>query len=858
MQLDFDAGSLVSAIRSLFELNHYEVVGPTKINGAEIDLVATPRSTLFGTSVYIEATIEYVDNDKYGKDIGKLAIVRELDPSAQRVIVSSKGFSLPVRERAAAARVTTLTYGELFAKFERFEPYLNSFLTSTPNGRELDNLNNIYEEPYFDDALGQHQATVFLDSWLESSSPSRPWLVVVGEYGTGKTALTRVLQYRWISAHRRDPKRPIPFRIELRDFSRQFDARGLLHHFLDFNGLGHLSLDFVESLIRSGRAVLLLDGYDEMAQYLSARERRTCLEALATLSAGGARGILTSRPNYFTEAEELQVFETLYSTLQNQNYYLTVADKNLLAQEAAIDRLLGTQFIDRFERQLKDLDERQTEALVNKVLKDDPAGRAVITSLLSKIFRSDEQGNVSLSGKPVIISYLLDIVEGLKEKHAENTDQSSTLGEWQIYKLIVDQLMLRDLRRSPEMSPDERRHFLQRLALLLSRPDRPAIDETDFKDLISREFASELRRRTGEEKGQLVEKLFADLRGSATLTRADELSRRGWCFSHNSLREYLVSEYCVRKLEAGQVVEEEVPISDAMRLFIASLSRAERTHLLDMVSRHWGERGTKRGYGQLLTLLWDSLISLYSDSADPVRSFLEAISGRPIGLNSLDLTRVTVSSEQRACCLAQANFSTSVLVAVDFSSADLRRANFAWSIIDNVRFENADLRDADFGGALIIDADFSGCSLIGTDIRGVNAGEISILIEDDTSPLRRRRLQGLDALGFLNLNGALTERIPERFVVKYHRKFPIVAKILEKLAEQRNRQRRGLVQRGAARGDIKFARQFLQRLEAVRVVEIPGKRDLVQVTEQGREILGRFGETGDLPTELVEFIMQWR
>jgi len=56
---------------------------------------------------------------------------------------------------------------------------------------------------------------------------------------------------------------------------------------------------------------LLLDGYDEMAQFFNSRERRQCLEALATLSADGAKGIITSRPNYFTLSEELQVFEAL-------------------------------------------------------------------------------------------------------------------------------------------------------------------------------------------------------------------------------------------------------------------------------------------------------------------------------------------------------------------------------------------------------------------------------------------------------------------------------------------------------------------------------------------------------------------
>ncbi len=66
----------------------------------------------------------------------------------------------------------------------------------------------------------------------------------------------------------------------------------------------------------------MLDGYDEMAQFLNARERRACLSALAELAADGARGILTSRPNYFTETEELNVFEALYTTIEQGKYYI--------------------------------------------------------------------------------------------------------------------------------------------------------------------------------------------------------------------------------------------------------------------------------------------------------------------------------------------------------------------------------------------------------------------------------------------------------------------------------------------------------------------------------------------------------
>src|SRR3989344_3091229 len=212
-------------------------------------------------------------------------MISQLEPDAKRVIISSSGFSLPVKERAKATHIETLTYDELFRQFEKFDQYISFFLGDSSTADELKELARVYEEPNFDDQLGRDVATDFMRSWRDDTSARTRWLVITGEYGTGKTALTRILQLRWLTEYRNNPALPLPIRIELRNFSRQFDAKGLLHHFLDHNNLGHVSVDFVFSLIRSQRVVLILDGYDEMAQYLHARERRSCLEALAELSA---------------------------------------------------------------------------------------------------------------------------------------------------------------------------------------------------------------------------------------------------------------------------------------------------------------------------------------------------------------------------------------------------------------------------------------------------------------------------------------------------------------------------------------------------------------------------------------------
>ncbi len=467
-----------------------------QIHGAEVDLIAKRKDDPFAANLYIEATIEHVDNDKYGKDVGKFALIHTIEPQANCLIVSSTGFSLPVQERASKSRIQTLTYEQLFSKFQRFDPYVQHALGDTSLGRDLKSLSDTYEEPDFDDSFGSEPATKFLDTWRDSADTNR-WLIVVGEYGTGKTALTKTLQYRWLRKFKNEPKLPIPFRIELRDFSRQFDANGLLHHFLDKNHLGHLPIEFVTALIRAGRIVLILDGYDEMAQYMHARERRACLETLAELSSGGAKGILTSRPNYFSEVEEYQVFEILYSSINEGSYRLRRGLSEAVDREKKIDELIESHFLQRHERQLKDLTPAQTEALISRKLAAD-------ADLRNADFSRATLDAVSLSGANLegasfahALCFGVDLTGALlKEANFKGLDATSSI--------IVARDEASEDGLKTELEGNEALGFLSyagaitdavpRYFILRNQPDFPIVEK------ICRKCSEGLRQRRGLEQ----------------------------------------------------------------------------------------------------------------------------------------------------------------------------------------------------------------------------------------------------------------------------------------------------------------------------------------------------------------------
>ena len=855
MQPSFTPESLPKAVKDLFSQNNYEVTGPEQIHGAEVDLVARSQADPFASPIYIEVTTEYVDNNKYGKDLTKLAMLQKKDPEARCLIVSSSGFSLPVRERAHETGIETLTYGDLFVKFERFEPYMQAVVKAGAKAKFLKELDTVYEEPEFEDCIGKNNATEFLSEWINKKEEKNRWLIIVGEYGTGKTALTQVLQYRWLLNYQKNPSQPIPFRIELRDFTRQFDARGLLHHFLDHNGLGHLSAEFVLSLIRSGRIVLLLDGYDEMAQYLHARERRVCLEALAELSSGGARGILTSRPNYFSETEEFQVFDILYSSISHHSIHLIESDRSVIEQERQIDELLESHFLDRYERVLKDLSPQQTEALVNRRLRNDPDGRDVVLGILRRVFRSmDQEAQISLSGKPVIIAYLLQVVDELKAKTEATTGH---LNEWQLYKLVVDHLMIRDYRRSQYVMPNKRREFLQILSHWLSKRDNACIVESQFRDLIRQFFSRELRRYLPEERNRAVENYFADLRSSATLTRANSIGEdAGWRFSHNSLREFLLTEYLLDRLQSSKTVDMHIPITDPMRFFVSSRQNEKVRHIFLALSKRWPQRHNQHGLGEFLTLLWNASLRLFLKEKDPVHACLVALSGEKIALDGISLRRLCFSTESMPTTLNSCTFRGSELSGVDFTAANCQEADFSQAVLENVTFRGTDLRSCSFNGSLLIDVNISGADLSDCDFRMVDS-ESTILAESPTSLDTLYRMVGKRAMGYLRYHGANTDDVPSRFIYMNFPKFPIVEKICTIMASQSVHQRLGLEKRGISQMDPRFASKFVVFLVRNGLAQTKRNRPgMVWTSAEGREVLGSFCEKEEIPPIIEDFIKE--
>jgi len=838
------AESLPIAIAALLEMNNYSVSHDVHIHGAQVDLLAKSKGDPFAPVLYIEATIEYVSTAKYGKDATKFLLVKAKDPGGVCLCISSTGFTADVSERASASGVQTLTYDELFKRFEKFGDYVDLVIKDAGTKQ----LAAAYEEPQFNDPKGQQFATKWLGHWKQFSSKEAKWLIILGEYGTGKTSLTKILQRRWIEEYHDDPSKALPIRIELRNFSRQFDARGLLHHFLDSNNLSHISIEFILHLIRTGRAVLLLDGYDEMAQFLNSRERRACLKALADLASDGAKGLITSRPNYFTENEELNVFEALYTNLEQNRYYISQADRSFIDDERAVDQLVERYVLSRYERSLQDLTPQQTESLVRRKLSRDPKGQEIILSILRRVFREEDNGQrQALSGKPVIISYLLELVDELRKD--ETATSIETYSEWQLYKMILDRLMLRDAARTSLAAP-LRRKSLQSLSLALSARGVGVADEAVFTKIIDEQFRSELRRLTADERRSKRDELFEELRSSATLTRTTGGGKDGYLFSHNSLREYLVTETLMAGLATREPAIVRVPITAAMRSFVTSMSPDEGKVLVRALSDLWPQRSSGLSLGPYLVLLWDWM-RRHTPSARSALLEVTSLGQAVSHLSDLSVRGLDLGADLHGDTLS-VRADESEFSQTSFSGINLQGSHFRSCVFDEVDFSDCNLRDVNFSSSIIFETNFSNTQLLGSDFRSV---DLDINIKVTGHSRAEEVLVGTSALGWLRFHGALTDNIDDIYVLSNHSKFPIISKISEKLSTNTNNQLLGLTQRGVASADPRCARSFVDRLLALNWATID-KNNLVTATGSGRSALLPLLDAERMAPEIAEFLRE--
>jgi len=142
----------------------------------------------------------------------------------------------------------------------------------------------------------------FIFRWLAENTPRQ--LAVLGEYGQGKSTLSLLLCYQLIQLSKTDTTVRIPILIELRGKTlRTLQPEELLaiwakNYHIDPQALLHLHL--------AGRLLLIFEGFDEIDLSGDTEARIAHFRTLWQLNYERAKIIITGRPNFFLDSQELR------------------------------------------------------------------------------------------------------------------------------------------------------------------------------------------------------------------------------------------------------------------------------------------------------------------------------------------------------------------------------------------------------------------------------------------------------------------------------------------------------------------------------------------------------------------------
>jgi len=478
-------------------------VGPTEIKLLVLclDLDSAADAGQFAMSVH--ALVRLAAQHRYEKSM----------------VVTSAPSTAAAAQLAASLGVQLLTYGQLTAELIDFSEYVDSVVHDYEHFDEYYSLQNYPIIEYFR-WCDLHRYYVDLHAVDPSSSrrfesalsalqgfiedDAHRHLSILGDYGTGKTSLCLQLTYDLARRYQADPvNNRIPIFLALRNF----DIRGGLRRFIVDSlveyGIKIMDYRSFEIMLKSGRFVLILDGFDEMADSLDRQGALQAFNQLAQLVTPASKAILTCRTHYFRS--ESQSMESL-----------TVDTMTPLMREVHSRRTFQIMELLKFdEQQVLDLISRHT---------DDSTVR---WEQMKSIYNLAD-----LARTPILLNIIINSLERLFTLRNRREIRSASL-----YDIYTQFWLERDDERS-SVTTTERRLFAEELAWRMYETDSLSIPNEELKTSVNRFFSAFYQRG-----GEWFEQLDTNVRTCSFLAR----DRYGnYLFAHKSFMEFFVAKKLAR------------------------------------------------------------------------------------------------------------------------------------------------------------------------------------------------------------------------------------------------------------------------------------------------------------------------
>ncbi|MCY2991401.1 MAG: pentapeptide repeat-containing protein, partial [Planctomycetota bacterium] len=492
--------------------------------------------------------------------------------------------------------------------------------------------------------------------WLEQ--PDARFVLVLGEFGTGKTFLLHELA-------RQMPKRLphlTPVLIEMRSLERGHPVDVLVSMHMIATREERFDIGRFRYMLRHGRICLLFDGFDELALRVTYDRAAEHLAALVDAAQGQAKVVVTSRTQHFLS--EQQVKQALYAQID------TVSARRLVELRSfELDQVRS--FLVNYYR---------SPAGQSPLPPDDAEVQQLANHRMTLI--RDVQDLQGLSANPRLLSFIAELDD---QRLLEARDPSGQITAADLYQIILDKWLEGEVRRRQAhggLKTLEKDHLwaaVTRLALRMWETGQRSVDVGELTEQVqaARKDLPALDMTAHEAAFEI---------GAGSLLVRDREGR--FSFVHRSVMEWLIARDAAAAVAAGQTPQslEQNEVSPLMADFVLGLAKPDRA--LAWATDILGQPGGIEGWLKKNALL----IQQRHQELRPA----PATEAEPPPAPAIDLAGQDLRGK-------------------DFTGRDLRRANLRGADLTEARLDRADLREATLDAAIL-----ARTSLLGADLRGAS------------------------------------------------------------------------------------------------------------------------------------------
>ncbi|MEZ4887594.1 MAG: NACHT domain-containing protein [Chitinophagales bacterium] len=435
--------------------------------------------------------------------------------------VLDKGFF----EEYDVKKIRTLTEDDLLNQLIDFKPYLKKLIYAYENDRlfsirqkesEKPTLAQTFVPPTYllgkDKENSHENMDEYIDNWLTQDSQKH--LVLLGDYGMGKTSFMKHYAAKLAVDILKDGKmRRFPVLISLTNTSlRHGGIDKSIGDFLSKN-IG-VKVEVFNELVRRGKVVFLLDGFDEMGYLGTLDQRIKQLNEIWQLPQKNNKVVISGRPSYFFKEEELK---EAFNVKEDETY-------NAPTENPYFERLT-----------LQPLEIEAIEASIQKYYDIETAKKYMA-------FIQSNRSILDLCRRPQLMHLVRDMLPELLKNHEQKKLSASELMKLYLNRWIERQIS-KDIVSVIEQKTTKEKFvldFFTDLAALYYEKEVEQLPAETILELLKEKMQVLQLERIEEIEGLQNEML----NGFLIERRSDEFK-----FVHKSFKEYLVAQKILQLIE---------------------------------------------------------------------------------------------------------------------------------------------------------------------------------------------------------------------------------------------------------------------------------------------------------------------